>query len=281
MPRRRDLTPVFDKSAEPAKSSVPPAAEEDWSRRGFYQTMLSLFRDRAKAADAPDQYVPFFLRPPDKRLTQRQYEGARSLYVAARFAEYIPRGVRGRRREIPWWPEPLPGEPPRTLTPAQRALGRLYFADSRVAAQRARAEIARLAISGPRARRKALRQARTRIPQVNRAIDRRTLLFEVVPYRAARQFMWNFLREELLGALRQKSIAEKERWTLQDLKTYPTQFEVELRQLVRAYPFLGLSVGDVVAGLRRRRPADDDAARQFRLRSIRSILSVAFGRLPD
>lgn len=302
-------------AARPAE----PVAVEDWSRHGFYRTMLRLFIHRQDGCkktedhgrwlpEKPEDHAPFFLQDESRRLTQKQYECARECYVQAPFHEYQERGVRRHpgieEARATRWPYPLPGEDLGVvvrpgvvrLTPAQVALGRLFFARTKAGQAKARAEVGALATRGTIARRKALGAAVRATPQAKAVHSPMALLFEILPYRASRQFMWAFLRAELLAAIRRKRREDGVDWTVRDLLRDPTDFGGELDGLVSASRFLErawprsvygppdpLSRTELLAGLKRRRPADADTARHFGLSptSLRSLLTRAFGTRPD
>lgn len=202
------------------------------------------------------------------------------------------------------WPYPLPGEDLGvvvrpgvvSLTPAPRALGRLFFARTNAGQAKARAEVNALATRGTIARRKALAAAVRATPQAKAVHSPDVLLFEIVVYRTQRQFLWHFLRAELLAAIRRKRKQDALEWSLRDLLSDQTDFGGELDGLLSAYPFLEcawprfvygppdpLSRIALLTGLKCRRPADADTARHFGISatSLRSLLSRAFNPRTD
>jgi len=238
---------------------------EDWSPRGFYRTMQQLYRL---------QETPFYENTP---LTREQFYGACEHYASERFKEFVVR-VRLRppqsaelhpKAEALRWPDPLPGQERFTLTPEHIALGRLYFASTKKGQARSRAEVRRLARRGPVERRRALAQARKATPQAKAWMDTRTLLLEVVPYRARRQFLWNFLRQEALA----------EGMGRTDIRNHAGEYG---SRLAKAYPFLGLSAAAIVQGLKNPYQADIETAKKFELSAknggvaVRKLLSISF-----
>ncbi len=221
---------------------------------------------------SPD--TPFYSESP---LTQPQFDGACEHYASERFREFVVRvtlrpprsaGLHPKAEALRW-PDPLPGQERFTLTPEHIALGRLYFASTKKGQARSRAEVRRLARRGPVERRRALAQARKATPQAKAWMDTRTLLLEVVPYRARRQFLWNFLRHEAL--------AEGMGYT--SLRKHARDYGAELAQ---AYPFLGLSAVAIAKGLKNPHQADVETAKKFALSAkngavaVRKLLSIFF-----
>ena len=238
---------------------------EDWSPRGFYRTMQQLYRL---------QEAPFYENSP---LTREQFYGACEHYASERFKEFVVR-VRLRpprsagshsQAEALRWPDPLPGQERFTLTPEQIALGRLYFASTKKGQARSRAEVRRMAMRGPVERRRALAQARKATPQAKAWMDTRTLLLEVVTYRARRQFLWNFLRQEALADGMGHAY----------IRNHAGEYGTPL---ARAYPFLGLSAAAIAQGLKNRHQADIETAKKFALSAknggvaVRKLLCIFF-----
>jgi hypothetical protein len=282
----RARKPPTTSTAEPGLTATPA---DDWSRQTFYRTMLWIFLHRGKLPEPPENYAPFFQQEPSRRLTEGQYTGSRDLYVGARCLEFQFRG--GRRARGAWleggrWevrqPHHLPGEPEHILTEAQIALGRLFYATTKSAQRQARAQVRTHATKGRVAARKMLRAALTATPQAKARFSREELLFEVLPYRAQRQFLWHFVTAELRFAVRRKAAADRVPWTFRDLRENPNDFTDEVTALLCAYPFLGLSRAGLMAGLSRDHPADADTAHHFGLSAatLRSLFSKEFGPRP-
>lgn len=290
-PSPRPQRPVLDPPG-------PPASDPAWSPMNFYRTMLNLFRglepnpkDPGPPRPADPAHPPFFLSPePERLMSERRYRAAEGCYATARVQDWWRRfpktatAARVRRRmSATAWPAPLPGEDPYALTPAARALGRLVHATNKMADALARREVADAATRGPIATRRALRAARAAMPQAQARFsllpDRRrpgvvgppawAALEEVVESRARRQFLWRFVRAELRAAVKKTHGHD---WTLKDS---PDDFAEERAAFVRVYPFLGLTVTDVLRGLRRARPADHDTADRFGISpsSVRTLLT--------
>ena len=159
---------------------------ENWSERGFYSTMRCLFLPKK-----PTNRTPFFQQDSGRRLTQAQYEGVRDLYVASQRQKYLSLLQKRTRSgveepESSRWPAPLPGEEPFTVTPAQKALGRLYFAQSRTTQQQARKEVRQLATKGKHAARVALSAAVAATPQVKASFSKEELLARYIRARQGR-----------------------------------------------------------------------------------------------
>lgn len=226
--KRRGTKPGPSSSRRPVErirktlpaGTMPAEEPEDWSRRGFYRAMLRSFLHRDQSGP-PEKSAPFFLQLSPRRLTKVQYEGVRDQYVAAQRKEYLDRAMARtspgiKEPESDRWPDPLPGEQAGTVTPAQKALGRLYFAQNRAVQAKARVAVNALATRGKNAARTALAAAVAATPQAKATFSTEELLFGrnrrrqeggevvfeklrpgVIEYRASRQFMWHFLREGL------------------------------------------------------------------------------------
>lgn len=250
--------------------------------------MLSLFLHRDSPAKGKT-CTPFFLQPVRLRLRQAQYEEARLKYYLARASEIHLRLAARRPGKVPAspslerWPESLPGDEPGTVTESAKAVGKLYFAASRSRWKEAQAQVKDLATCGPIPRRKVLAAIRRVTPQVKAKYAPDELFFTLVRFRAERQFMWRFLRGELIGSIRPKRTHEKVPWTFGDLLNEPQDFESEIRDLLRAYSFLGLSKAQLLEGLRTDHQADRETATHFHLKlsTLRPLISKAFGSRSD
>ena len=243
-------------------------ANDERSAREFYRYF------RQKVDESSETYRP---------LSEAEFKGALGEFVARRSVE-VGNGVRarwdraqlsakarGRSRpaESVRWPDTLPGEEPFTLTPRQIALGRRFFAFNKRTAAQADAELRRLSLLGPNDMRKTLARARKASPQVKATFDLQTIVLEVVPYRASRQFLWACLRHEAL---------ESHSFGYRHLR----ENAKELAKIIaKEYRFLGLSHVAIAQGFKNKHQPDIDTAKRFGLSvkngggAVRKLLSIS------
>ena len=152
------------------------SVQEDWSREGFYKTMLRLFRDRATNHLVEP---PFFLNCP---LTEEEFIGVQEMYVMNCMNKHIERLPTAGK----------PDSPDRARWPAGikdlkiwRVLGYMYFAKTKTKQAEAFSAIKKLAKRGPVKLRSLLKAARLATPQVRRKLDGKDI-FDLVQYRAKR-----------------------------------------------------------------------------------------------
>jgi len=248
-------------------------ADENWTARGVYATICRLYRIEP----------PFY---ENRRLSQRDFKA-----IEAEFVSRVgPRELHRRQRQ-----------PSKGLPPSERHLqahtvlekihdytqahcvgmkylaaplakkkqmrqdrdrwlwaGKLLFADSAKAQQRARRELRGRLRGRPTPIKWLCRELLRVLPPKSRKQmgwveewlgnkDRPSVL----RYRAERQFLWAFLKGEARNG---------------DPSEVP-------QDLVRAYPFLGLTAAQIAAGLGNPHQADGDTARYFGPRNIRGMLS--------
>jgi len=216
---------------------------EDWSRKGFYKTMLRLFRI-TEEKDGVEKRVkqpvdpPFFL---NRQLTEKEFINAQQMYVQGCINEHIERLPTAGKPDSPdrtRWP---PGIKDRKIW---RVLGYMYFAKTKTKQAEAFSAIKKLAKSGPVKLRPLLKAARLATPQVRRKLDGTDIL-DLVHYRAKRQFIWNFLRKE----------AEADSGRLE--RTEAARF------LSKPYQYLNMTEQQIKEGLENPHQADDDTAMKF------------------
>lgn len=241
---------------------------EDWSPHGFYDTMRRLFRPRPDPRGKDGEPVirlveaPFYRRRP---LKPKEFHAAEEMYINSNMER------RRLNQEVPPHDFFLDdqelhdrfGVPPGKTWPYSKALGRLYFAETKDQQSRARQEVKILAHRGPRALRRFLATVLRHLPQRRLSLPHIKVTLDGVLYRKKRQFVWAFLRREAMAG---------QDCSRHDLRN-PRQELIS--ELVRAYSFLDLTPDQLKRGLANSHQADEDMAEWFGLstKTIRSLLS--------
>lgn len=209
--------------------------------------------------------TPFYdFRP----LTHREFKSCAEMYMLARQREYRDRLLQPRKhtdsdsRAKERWPDLASFDlTPQDYWNIERALGRLYFAQTGKQQRQARQEARQLAQRGPIPLRQAIAEAVLATPQTQRRFTVHDIIFQLFSYRAERQFVWRFLRHE----------SELDRKDLKDSRAVERAAKI----LSEAYSYLHLKPAEIVQGLPYSHQADRDTAEEFVLSemSVRSLFS--------
>lgn len=262
-------------SPSPRSPDSPPLSHrEDWSPGQFYKTMRRLYRRDRQNPDSLVE-IPFHA---NRSLSHAEFWACAEQYCWARRNKYLAQLVgsqQGRRPQSPkseQWPdlEGL-GLSPKEFWKYEKALGQLYFAETKQRQTQARERINKLATRGLNDLRQAVAKARCSILQAKRTLSGRDR-FNLIDYRAKRQFLWRFLRAESEWERGQKKEGRK--------------FDKTVQALAKAYSYLDLTPATIAEGLRDPHQADTDAATHFTqvkhlkisASSVRSLTSKSLHR---
>lgn len=199
-----------------------------WQPRHLYRSLLHLFGEQCRNQVRPA--VPPFTPP----LTEREFTIARKMYVSARVSQFLMRYRAKRKDTAPnnrfaeRWPTlPLDWK-------IERALGTLFFANSKREQQKARQQVKHLAEHGPMSYRTALKVARKATPQARAAFSGREILLKAGPRLAELEFVWGFLRGEAAAYMGRSDRTGRSK---------------AAAALSKCYPFLNLTADQIAVGL--------------------------------
>jgi len=224
-----------------------------WQPRHLYRSLLHLFGEQYRGQVRP--VVPPFIPP----LTEREFTLARKMYVSARLSQFLSSFRATRKNTVPStrfaerWPTlPLDWK-------VERALGTLFFANSKREQQQARQQVKHLAEHGPMSYRTALQAARKATPQARAAFSCREILLKAGPRLAELEFVYGFLRGEanaLTGRADRKRRAEA------------------AAALSKCYPFLNLTADQIAAALSNEKHLEQQFSAGFGIskNSVRSLI---------
>ena len=290
--------PSHKKQATTAPSTASPKFAEDWSPRGFYKTMLFLFRNRPD----PNTQKPIPLPPPfylNRPLTQEEWQACSRQYAAHYAQRLFTKSQEAwtrtpsQKKAKPTKTKPdntqgleilddLLHDGPQTRWPGlswsdrwkyYKAVGQFLFANSKPVQQAARKRLKELAMTATATTlRTALSQvAHTRIQVKNRfpliqpPPGGPTSIYDIRLYHGERQFLWAFLRKEA-GSPQKASKAER-----QEIADRISSKLIKDEH----YPYLKMNAETISKGLVNPRQADHDTAEKFQCSptAIRSLLS--------
>ena len=219
-----------------------------WHPKTLYKTLLHLFGREHPPCTPP--------------LTAREFDIAKKLYIAGRVNHFVSNcqktaainhaAVNFKNR----WPNLKSKD--RNDWKAEKAIGTLFFSESRRGQAAARIVAKNLAEYGPKRHRTALKSARKATPQAKASFSVREVMLKAGPHLAELEFVWGFLRGEataLTGHVERESRSKA------------------AADLARYYPFLNLTTAQIAVGLRNKNHIEETFAKDFGISksSVRSI----------